>query len=75
MEQLLKALHLTETAAGLKAKFSGHLYCGKETSLDGYEIELSIDSKDKTFYIVRTSSNGEEQAYAVPYEKPDIIGN
>lgn len=37
--------------------------------------ELSIDSKDKTFYIVRTSSNGEEQAYAVPYEKPDIIGN
>ena len=55
------------------ANFSGHWYCRKEASLDGYEIELSIDLKDKTFYIVRTSSNGAEQAYAVPYEKPDII--
>lgn len=90
MEQLLKALHLTETAARLKGftyragqkmrKYLKQIFrdigiAGKETSLDGYEIELSIDSKDKTFYIVRTSSNGEEQAYAVPYEKPDIIGN
>ena len=56
-----------------EANFSGHWYCEKEASLDGYEIELSVDLKDKTFYIVRTSSNGAEQAYAVPNEKPDII--
>lgn len=56
-----------------EANFSGHWYCEKEASLDGYETELSVDLKDKTFYIVRTSSNGAEQAYAVPNEKPDII--
>ena len=89
MEQLLKAFHLTETAARLKGftyragqkmrKYLKQIFRDigiAEKKPRWTDMRLNYQLTQRTKHsIVRTSSNGEEQAYAVPYEKPDIIGN
>ena len=88
MEQLLKALHLTETAARLKGftyragqkmrKYLKQIFRDigiAEKKPRWTDMRLNYQLTQRTKHSISFALLQTEKAYAVPHEKPDIIGN